>query len=219
MILSQYKVNILSSTFLDERTLVLATTKPGGYDYQAGQYTKLTIQHSNPDSRGDTRDFSFASNPKENQLLFISRIPDIHSTYKEAMRKLQIGDVIFVDIPKGQFLLPPDASLPMVWIAAGVGIAPFRSFVLSSQSFSNTKMFYTNPTSNYAFIDDFRSIDVTLNNSKIDGHFTKDTFSRLDKTALYYLCGNTKFILSVQQVLLTLGIKPSQFRKDVFTGY
>jgi|GEM_PF-2013223 len=217
--MQQYPIRVVKTEFPDDYTQILTTTKPQDYKYLAGQYTKLTISHQKPDSRGVCRDFSFASHPNEGNLVFISRIPEVHSTYKEAMKNLTLGDTIEISIPVGHFILPDSPDTSMIWIAAGVGIAPFRGFVLSKLNFANTKLFFTNPNENYSFIEEFKYIDITKNNSKIDGHFTEITFSNCDKTALYYLCGNTKFILSVQQVLLKLGIKPSQFRKDVFTGY
>ncbi len=209
---------ILNTEFIDSHTIVIKSSKPASYTYQAGQYCRLSIPHPMPDSRGESRDFSFASHPGEDHLLFISRIPDLHSTFKEAMKNLVAGDTCTLADPKGHFLLP-QSPIPMVWIAAGVGIAPFRSFISSGVIPSTTKLFYTNPTDLFPFVNEFSGINLNLNNSKIGGHFTKNTFTTCDKNALYYLCGNTKFILSVQQVLLELGISPKQFRKDVFTGY
>ncbi len=213
-----YHTTILNTDFIDSHTIVIKSSLPTGFLYQPGQYTKLTITHPLPDSRGESRDFSFASHPSEDNLLFISRIPDLHSSYKEAMKNLVAGDVCTLADPKGNFLLP-DTPLPMVWIAAGVGIAPFRSFIKSREVPPSTKLFYTNPTDIFPFSSEFNNIDLVLNHSKKDGHFSETTFALCDKNALYYLCGNTKFIVSVQQVLLRLGISPRQFRKDVFTGY
>ena len=52
----------------------------------------------------------------------------ICSNYLESLNP---GDFIRVGILESHFRLPDDSSTPMIWIGAGTGIAPYRSFIQS----------------------------------------------------------------------------------------
>jgi cytochrome P450 / NADPH-cytochrome P450 reductase len=52
----------------------------------------------------------------------------ICSNYLESLNP---GDFIRVGILESHFRLPEDASTPMIWVGAGTGIAPYRSFIQS----------------------------------------------------------------------------------------
>lgn len=98
--------------------------------FTAGQYIEVTVAHKNPDVRGTRREFSVVSAPAElPQLRLAYRVspPERGSTFKRALGTVQPGDRLSATGVWGDFTLP--ARGPLLFVAAGIGITPFVSFV------------------------------------------------------------------------------------------
>lgn len=103
---------------------------PKEVDYLAGQYIELLIPHDNPDDRGVKRWFTLSSSPTEFPLISVTtKFADIPSTYKKAMLNLSPGSQLDIVEPMGDFVLPKDKQLPLVYVAGGIGITPVRSMI------------------------------------------------------------------------------------------
>jgi glycine betaine catabolism B len=96
-------------------------------DYIAGQFAEFTIEHPNPDAKGIRRWFTLSSSPTEPHVAITVRCEGKLSSFKQALSQLQPGDTILVSDPMGDFVLPLDTSIPLAWIAGGIGITPYRS--------------------------------------------------------------------------------------------
>jgi ferredoxin-NADP reductase len=107
------------------RTFYFSPAQP--VSYQAGQFAEFNLPHSNPDSKGISREFTLSSSPSENLLAITVKNSGTPSTFKEALWQLQPGEQLGINEPLGDFVLPLDDSIPLVWIAGGIGITPFRS--------------------------------------------------------------------------------------------
>lgn len=94
-------------------------------DYRAGQYMNLWLDGDAP------RSFSMASAPRGHHVDFhIRRIPGGRFT-DAAIRKLETGLQLDVEIPLGTFCLHEEDWRPMVLAANGTGIAPVRAILQS----------------------------------------------------------------------------------------
>ncbi len=98
--------------------------------YSAGQYTELTVPHDQPDERGVKHWFTLSSSPSNKLLSITTKFAgDKSSTFKKALWKLKPGTSLHMADPMGDFVLPKDKSIPLVFVAGGIGVTPFHSMV------------------------------------------------------------------------------------------
>jgi ferredoxin-NADP reductase len=96
--------------------------------FRAGQYMELSIPHAGADLRGMRRIFSVASAPVESEVIrFGLRTAERSSSFKTALLGLHPGETITATAVGGDFLLPKDPELPLLFVAGGIGITPFVS--------------------------------------------------------------------------------------------
>jgi ferredoxin-NADP reductase len=95
--------------------------------FAPGQAMELALPHSETDARGWRRVFSIASRPDAELVRFATRVPEHSSSFKRAMLALEPGMVITGTSVSGDFLLPRDATKPLLLVAAGIGITPYIS--------------------------------------------------------------------------------------------
>jgi len=123
-----YRSKLLSRIEVAEGTMAFHFEKPAQFDFKPGQSADVTL--SNPpeiDSEGNTRTFSIASSPFENQLVFATRMRD--TAFKRSLKKAPLGTDVKIDSPMGSFTLHRNSAKPAVFLAGGIGITPFISIV------------------------------------------------------------------------------------------
>lgn len=99
-------------------------------DYQAGQFIELSINLSKSSQDLGKRWFTLSSSPSEDYLSITTRITDENlSDYKKALSDYKIGSAVNISQAMGDFVLPKSKVIPLVFVAAGIGITPFRSMV------------------------------------------------------------------------------------------
>ncbi len=99
--------------------------------FEAGQWLELHLPHP-ADVRGTRRVFSIASPPAaataEQPVVALGmRTPAGGSSFKRALLALEPGARLRVTQVSGDFVLPRDASMPLVLVAGGIGVTPFAS--------------------------------------------------------------------------------------------
>ena len=113
----------------DMKDVRIRLTDPSAMDFKAGQYVEIDVPAV---ARGDApvyRAYSIASPPEDAGAieLIIRLVPGgICTTWVFTM--LKEGDPVKFNGPYGQFGLT-DTDRPMVWVAGGSGMAPFRGMV------------------------------------------------------------------------------------------
>jgi ferredoxin-NADP reductase len=80
------------------------------------------------DEKGNARTFSIASAPHESTVMIATRLRD--SAFKRSLQRLSPGSGVRLELPGGDLTLEPDARRPIVILAGGIGITPFRSILL-----------------------------------------------------------------------------------------
>jgi glycine betaine catabolism B len=103
--------------------------KPKGFTHRPGQYMEWTMRVPRNDGRGSRRHFSLASSPTEPDIMIAARFTSPTSRYKQVMAEMEQGALITAGELGGDFVLPKDPSIPLAFIAGGIGITPFRSML------------------------------------------------------------------------------------------
>ncbi|HSX48078.1 MAG TPA: FAD-dependent oxidoreductase [Candidatus Nanoarchaeia archaeon] len=202
------------------------------FDYQPGQFLKWTINHE-ADERGQDRFFSLASSPTEAELMLCTKFAAEHpSTFKQQLKALTIGSVIEAIGPNGGFVLD-ESTLPVILVAGGIGITPFRStlkFMHDSQVARPVRLLYScRSAQDIVFkteIDEWTSQHDWLTVSYV----LEDTDGRLDAAKIehlvgsldgkqLYLSGPEPMIEALEKQLLEASIAEEQIKTDFFPGY
>lgn len=108
-------------------SVYLKPDKP--YYFTAGQYCDITVVHEHPDHRGLTRTMTLSSAPRDSFLRFTMKFSGRNSSFKKALQHTAAGTPITVTDAMGDMVLPLDASIPLVFVAGGLGIASYISMI------------------------------------------------------------------------------------------
>ncbi len=134
--------------------------------FAPGQYMEWTLGHEEPDSRGVRRYFTLASSPTEPEVRLGVRVNQPSSSYKEALLAMDPGDEIIAGQLAGDFTLPRDPKQPLVFIAGGIGITPYRSmikYLLDTHEHRPITLFYSAVTPNdFVYRDVFHQAEREL---------------------------------------------------------
>ncbi len=207
--------------------------------YLSGQYMEWMLPHDNTDNRGNRRYFSLASSPSEDRLAITVRFFEKSSSYKKALYSLNKGDSIIASELSGDFILPTKSSKGIVFIAGGVGIAPFRSilkYIIDKRVKMDITLFYSVRSeedilfseilakSKYSGVKVIYTIteDIPSNwkgergfiDSKMIQRHTEDY-----KSKLYYISGPQLMVDNMHHTLLSMGIRRKNIKEDFFPGY
>lgn len=149
-----------------KNTFEFSFAKPAGVRFIAGQYMEWMLPHPRPDSRGVRRYFTIASAPAEETLRIAVRFGETMSSYKQALKQMQLGDTVIASQLAGDFTLPEDTTKKLAFVAGGIGITPFMSHLSDMQLGGNkfeTVLFYGNNTeAEIAYRDQLQAFSHTL---------------------------------------------------------
>ncbi len=198
--------------------------------WQAGQFLRYRLPHSEPDARGTTRYFTIASAPFEGHAMLTTRFTgERSSTFKRALRGLPIDAQVEVDTPAGDFTLP-DPGLPHVLIAGGIGITPFRAMLLDLDHREhplNATLLYANRTSDFVYL---REIDALRRRHPrlVVRHFvspqriSQDSIASVVpelEAAVFLVSGPEPFVEGLGRMLAEMGVPKTRLKQDYFPGY
>lgn len=225
---------------LSADTFAFVFNKPN-FKFTPGQYMEWTLPHKNADSRGNRRYFSISTSPTESTLGITVKFYNPSSSYKKNLLNLPPGEEIIASQIAGDFTLPKDLKKSLVFVAGGVGIAPFRSmiqYIIDKNLQSDIILLYTNRTKeDILFSDIFEKAKAngitTIYNltdeAKVPtdwqgtrGYITVDYVTQKIpgyKNRFYYISGPQLMVQRFEQTLLDAGVKKSNIRTDFFPGY
>lgn len=206
--------------------------------FRPGQYLEWTLPNVQCDARGNRRFFTIASAPTEPQIRIGVRIGPRHSMFKERLRVLEPGAIMVANALAGDFVLPDDLSVKMVFIAGGIGVTPFRSMVrwlMDRQEHRDIVVFLLNRTpEDVAYREVFdaaSSVGVRTTYVYSDSTVPLPTGSvrSLDAHTLAgmvpdypervcYLSGPGGMVDAYVRMLRTMGIPRHRIRTDYFPG-
>ena len=205
----------------------LTFDKPRNLRFMPGQYLEWTLPHQKADSRGNRRLFSIASSPTEDVLRIGVKTYQPSSSYKQALVTLKPGAFIRLAHVAGSFTLPASVHQPIVCIAGGIGVTPFRSMLqhmIDTKTERDVTLYYT-----AAHQEDFVYVDVIesakrygLQPNLIVGPLQPDHLSaRAEqlRQSTVYISGPDAFVTHCKQMLIELGVPRRSIHTDHFTGY
>ena len=202
-----------------------SSSKP--FSWTAGQYIRVELRHENPDSEGTKRWFTNSAAPFENIMQITTRVSN--STFKQALAKLEPGDNLqLLEEPEGDFVWQ-DTHLPVVFVAGGIGITPFRS-ILKQRAHDglplNATLIYGGRTSDLPFKDEleqWQSIDSNLKVQYVIGApLTAEKLAELVPSlneSLVYVSGPEPMVKVLSSDLKEHGLPESQLKQDEFPHY
>lgn len=124
-----FETQIVAHKEVAKGTHEVSLKRPSAFAFRAGQYLQLALPklaHSDP--KGRSRQFSVASSPYDmDEIKVVFRFSG--SGFKETLINTPIGDLVQVEQAAGSFLLPQKLTRPQVFVAGGVGISPFMSYL------------------------------------------------------------------------------------------
>ena len=235
-------LNFLHSRDVAEGTLAFSLQKPAGFVFKAGQTADLTLVNPpETDSEGNTRTFSIASAPSENELMFATRLRD--TAFKRSLRNMKPGTKIKVDGPMGSFNLHKNPAKPAVFLAGGIGITPFLSIIREATRQKDPHqiyLFYSNRRpEDAAFITELQAMPkqnpnfhlvatmAEMDKSKqswtgergfIDAVMLKRHLPELSGP-IYYTAGPPAMVAAMKDMLAKAGVDEDDVRAEDFPGY
>jgi ferredoxin-NADP reductase len=197
--------------------------------WKPGQYIHYKLPHQNPDDRGIERYFSISSAPFEKHVMLTTRFFQKSSSFKNALDRLPIGSQIEADPPEGDFIVT-DTSKPIVFIAGGIGVTPFRSILLDldrgKQSFE-ILLLYANSTEDAPFraeLEDIAKRNPSLRiryyigAHRLDGEGIRSAVPNIP-THRFYVSGPEPMVESFDKILKALKVPDNNVINDFFPGY
>lgn len=164
-------------------------------DFKPGQFAFLKV--SGTETKFPSHPFTISAAPKNGELQFTIKALGDHTN--DLLENLKVGSEFVVSGPHGKFNYKTGVK-NQIWIAGGIGVTPFRSFVQSG-TFGNHSInfFYAyNNEKEGAYTDELESltqsdnIKLHLFNAKEKGFLSVDEITKQIKTEEpfdVYFCG------------------------------
>lgn len=222
------KLSLLSKSHVIDNIWSFEFEPESPFDYQAGQYVRVQLDHPNPDSEGPKRFFTNSAAPYEGILKIVTRVTD--STFKQALSGLNDGaeDVELLKPHEGDFVWR-NSERPTIYVAAGIGVTPYHS-ILKQRIHDGNKipatLLYNGRTNDLPWREYFS--DLTASNPEfsvvyqIDEHVSTETlrsrFPMLNES-IVYLSGPEAMVENVGEELKQQGLPEDQLMQDWFPNY
>lgn len=217
-------------------------------EYKPGQY--ITVRVEGPDGYTTMRNYSLSDKPGQEYFRIsvkreIGRDADTPDGYVSNLlhTKLEVGSELELSAPCGEFFLDVTErhERPLVLLAAGVGVTPLISMLLSAlemmpgreivfihgvedeqvQAFRATidalSAKYPNLKAHYRYNAPVKPEAVHSDSSStglVDAELIESLVPQRD--ADYYFCGPQAFMVNIYHQLLTWGIPPKQVHFEFF---
>jgi ferredoxin-NADP reductase len=189
-------------------------------DFTPGQY--FWVEVLNPpfqDERGPRRHISLAVSPTDHVLGLATRVRE--TAFKQGLARLDVGDEIEVEEPKGDYVLPGDTDRRYVFIAGGIGITVFYS----NRDRESTAFFDELPELERR-IPGLRVV-LTMTGDpawegetrRVDGEFLRDHLDRELGDYTYLVAGPPPMVEGIVEMLDAAGVPEEQVLPDRFSGY
>lgn len=240
--MAAHLVQLKSRHDIAAATMAFHLEKPAGFSFKAGQSVDLTlVDPPETDGEGNTRAFSLASAPYEDDLIVATRLRN--TAFKRVFRSVPLGTEVKIDGPFGNMTLHNNASKPAVFLTGGIGITPFRSIVLQAAREKRPHrllLFYSNHRpEDAAFLAELEHAGKDNLNYKMIGTMTrlaasdhgwKGEVGHIQRGMLenvvpdlmapvYYVAGPPVMVAAMHTMLNESGVDDDNIRIEEFSGY
>jgi ferredoxin-NADP reductase len=135
--------------------------RPEGFVFRSGQYTQVAIPRlTHHDPKGRSRQFPIASSPQNFTEVSVA-FRNSFSGFKRTLLELPAGSPVILEQGAGSFVIPLLPTAPLVFVAGGIGITPFLSYIrtLAPETRLSTLillLYYNQRTKTAAFLDEIK---------------------------------------------------------------
>lgn len=192
-------------------------TKPPGWRFDAGDYSEIELSSGR-------RWFTIASAPHEPLLQFTIKFPPHPSRFKRDLLKLEPDSQIRLSPPIGNFNLPLTKD-KLLFVAAGIGITPYRSLIsdlIQRQLKHDVELIYTARGSTHIFPELTTRLKSPYYHDSIRGRLTFDDIKArvTDSTErIVYLAGPEPMMDAMHSEFLRRGHPRPRLKLEYFTGH
>jgi len=154
--------------------------------------------------------------------------------------RTEVGDILLVDGPRGEFVLREDGGRPVVLLSGGVGLTPLVSILHALAVDAGRRVFFIHACDNgevHALRDEVDAIaaghapitahycyrfptaaDREAGRFHSEGLITRELLQSLLPLDDYdfYLCGPPPFMDAVHELVRSLGVAPERIASEVF---
>ncbi|HVX42036.1 MAG TPA: FAD-dependent oxidoreductase [Gemmatimonadaceae bacterium] len=247
MALSSAHVSTLAEGRLVRREQVAADTiacwlsRPADFTFAPGQYVEVTLlSPAFEDAQGPTRAMSIASGPADDELLLLMRVRD--TAFKRSIATMRLGSPVLLDGPADDLRIDPSSAEHAVFVAGGVGVAPFRSLLRQAAIAGSldATLFYSNRRpEDAAFLDELCAMPSRVRGLRVVPTMTGMADSRQPwsgqterlgptlfaryvpdyRAARFYVSGSTVLVSGVCFALERAGIPMGRIAVELYSGY
>lgn len=213
--------------------------RPKDFDFSPGQYVRIFDPIV---GEGIFRDFTISSSPFEKQTIMLTIKHGI-TDYKKRLFVMPIGSKFSVEAPMGRFYLQEGEIRPQVFLAGGVGIAPFYSMVtyvthrksdvpvtLIASYATPEDILFASELDDLEKENKYLQVVHTISQpekSKIawNGHSGRINKSLLQQYIAdislpqFLISGSPSFVSDMEDLLMQMHVELNQVRTEVFLGF
>ncbi len=188
------------------------------FDFKPGQVIGLGLRDLYP-----PRIYSIAGTDFKTYMEFLFDVRP-EGFLSPRLAQLKDRDEIFITRPFGAFL---GTTGPAWWIAAGTGIAPFKTMMDAGLLAHKTLIHGVREPENFYFADDCRKMldenyAQCCSGANVEGVFhgrVTDYLQRqieLPKNLQYYLCGSAEMVVDTRDLLISRGIPFNNIVAEIY---
>lgn len=238
--MAEFRIKFKDKREIAKDTMAFRWQKPKDFEFRAGQFCYITlIDPPDTDAEGNTRSFSFASAPYEDDLIIATRMRD--TAFKRVLKNLHEESEIKLDAPHGSFTLHKNETIPAVFLIGGIGITPVRSIIaqaIHDKTTHKITLLFSNKTpadapfikdlegfaeqnSNFTFVPVYTDVskeNFSGESGYIDGAMLKRYVTDLNEP-IYYLAGPAAMVKAMRQIIIETGANEDNIRTEEFSGY
>ncbi|MFC1721232.1 ferredoxin--NADP reductase [Patescibacteria group bacterium] len=229
-----YIVDKIIEEAKDVKTLCFVPESGEKMVFTAGQFLRVDLVDNLHNL--SNKPYSISSTPKDSFLsISVKKI----GAFSGALHALKVGDKVEISGPFGS-MATEDTMEKMVFIAGGIGIAPFKAMIKDLYERGETDkeiyLFYSNKTKeDIAFLEQLKKMEEEWSGLRVVYILTQEKekmdevyeYSRLDAQMLkkyvhalgapnYFLCGSVPFVTEISKILETENINEEQISAELF---
>ncbi len=227
-----------------EDVLSLTMQSPDGQPLPtvlAGQYVVVRLQRA---AGGPPlfRSYSLSGPPSTECYRISLKIEPNGAAGAYLREHIRVDDVLDVSSPRGSFILQP-GERPVLLLSAGIGATPVLAMLHSLAAARSARrvlwIHAARDRQHHPFAAEVRRLMLALTHGRsyvcysrpgsrdkmgedfdATGHLSQAVFDEIGfpPEADVYLCGPTRFMAEMKEVLANMGVKPEQFHVEIFTG-